>query len=141
MNQSSKLRPKQVMETVASEQQKGDLPVLPLQFMPANDFTTFRGEVAVDQGDFVYHFFVTAEVQAMPQGEKYWKEVFPTTLERAAKAYFHVDFPRLQATYVEELASWWFRAYGFGRVLGPQKMALRFFDDLDAALEAAIVSS
>ncbi len=108
--------------------------------MPVTDLTTFAAEVAVTEGDLVYHFYVTDEVNAGPDPKRYWLETFPAVLEQTAKNYFKADFPRLKAAYTEEKASWWLRAFGFGRVLEPHKMALRFCDELDAALDAATSS-
>lgn len=109
--------------------------------MPVTDLTTFAAEVAVTEGDLVYHFYATDEVNALPSPQQYWHELFPAVLERTAKEYFKADFPRLKAAYTEEKASWWLRAFGFGRVLDPHKMALRFCDVLDAALDAAMQST
>lgn len=134
------LTPRQVTSTVEGEQ-TAELPVLPIQFMPVKDLTTFAAEVAVTEGDFVYHFYVTAEVNAGPDPRKYWLELFPGVLEKTAKEYFKADFPRLKAAYTEEKASWWLRAFGFGLVLEPHKMALAFCDALDAALDSATSSS
>ena len=137
------LNPKQVqktIETVEHEQRSaeaGALPVLPLQFMPVLDLTTFAAEVAITDGDFIYHFFANDEINRGPDPKKYWLETFPAILEATAKAYFKADFPRLKAAYTEEQASWWLRAFGFGIVLQPHKMALGFCDALDAALDAA----
>ena len=134
------LTPKQVNSTVEGEQ-VAELPVLPIQFMPVKDLTTFAAEVAVTEGDFVYHFYVTDEVNKGPDPRAYWLELFPSVLEKTAQEYFKADFPRLKAAYTEEKASWWLRAFGFGLVLEPHKMALSFCDALDAALDAATSSS
>ena len=129
-------------QTVSSTiQNEPALPAVPIQFMPVDDLTTFRGEVAVLGADFVYHFFVNAEIQAMADPKKYWFETFPEVMSATAQSYFKSDHPRLVAAYTEEQASWWFRANGFGLVLGPQKLALGFCDALDAALDAALKTS
>lgn len=137
---NSSLSPERATSTMKAEQ-KTELPAIPIQFMPVADLTTFSAEVAVTEGDLVYHFYPTDEVQKMPGAAKYWKDVFPQVLEQTAKSYFNADFPRLKAAYTEEKASWWLRAYGFGLVLDPHKLALRFCDVLDEALDAAIASS
>ncbi len=118
----------------------GSMPALPIQFMKVTDLTTFAAEVAVSEGDFIYHFFVTDEVNARQDPKQYWLELFPTVLQAAAQDYFKADFPRLKAAYTEEQASWWLRAYGFGRVLDPHKLALKFCDALDKALDAALTA-
>lgn len=118
---------------------QGSMPALPIQFMPVTDFTTFSAEVAVSEGDFIYHFYATDEVNKGANPRQYWLELFPSILEKAAQEYFKATFPRLKAAYTEEKASWWLRAYGFGRVLDPHKLSLGFCDKLDAALESALV--
>jgi hypothetical protein len=140
MTNQATLSPNQVTSTVEGEQ-KGTLPVQAIQFMPVTDLTTFAAEVAVTEGDLVYHFFVTQEVNALPDARKYWLELFPEVLEKTAQEYFKADFPRLKAAYTEEQASWWLRAFGFGHVLDPHKLALSFCDALDAALDAATQNS
>lgn len=116
----------------------GDLPVLPLSFIPIDDYTTFRAEFAITEGDIVYHFFVTDEVQKLPNPKKYWFELFPQALSEVADKHFNATFPRLKAAYTEEQASWWMRAYGFGKVLDPHRFSYKFFDALDSALDAAM---
>jgi hypothetical protein len=134
------LSTKQVTETVEGEQ-TATLPVMAIQFIPVTDLTTFAAEVAITEGDFVYHFYVTDEVNAGADPKKYWLELFPEVLERTAKEYFKAEFPRLKAAYTEEKASWWLRAFGFGMVLDPHKLALSFCDVLDDALDKATQSS
>lgn len=120
------------MEAVIAD---GDLPVLPLSFIPIEDYTTYRAEFAITEGDIVFHFFVTEEVQKLPDPQKYWYEVFPNALAEVADAHFRVGFPRLRAAYTPEQASWWMRAGGFGKVLDPHRFSYKFFDALDAALD------
>jgi hypothetical protein len=115
---------------------EGTKPVQPIVFTPYTDFTTFSAEVAVKDGDLVFHFYVTDEVNKGPDPRKYWLELFPTVLEKTAKDYFKADFPQLKAAYTEEKASWWLEAKGFGMKLSPYTLAERFFDRLDAELEA-----
>jgi len=136
-NQPKELPPP---EATAKLQAEGDLPVLPLQFIPITEYTTFRAELAIADGDLIFHFYVTAEVNVRqaPTPLKYWMELFPAVLESMAKTYFNADFPRLKAAYTEEHASWWFRAFGFGHVLDPHKFAYDFLEKLDAALDEAI---
>jgi hypothetical protein len=125
-----------VTSTVASEQ-VAELPVLPLTFIPIKDYTTYAAELAVTEGDLVFHFYVTDEINALPDPHKYWLEIFPEVLERTAKEYFKAEFPRLKAAYTEEKASWWLRAFGFGLVLDPHKFSYQFLDALDRALDGA----
>lgn len=125
-------------EATARLEAEGDLPVLPLQFIPITEYTTFRAELAIADGDLIFHFYVTGEVNALREPKKYWLEFFPAVLEPVAKTYFNAEFPRLKAAYTEEQASWWFRAFGFGHVLEPHKFAYGFLEKLDAALDEAI---
>ena len=134
------LSPSQVTSQVESEQ-KGYMPLLPIAFIPILGFTTFSAELAVTEGDLVFHFYVTDEVNAGANPQKYWHELFPEVLQKTAQEYFKADYPRLKAAYTEEKASWWMRAFGFGLVLDPHKLAYRFFDALDVALDAAIASA
>jgi hypothetical protein len=140
MTMTTKLNPKQVSETVVQEQ-VAELPVLPIKFIPVRDLTTFDAEVAVVEGDLVYHFYVTQEVNDGPNPQRYWHDIFPAVLEKTAQEYFKASFPRLRAAYTEEKASWWMRCAGFGMLLEPQKMALAFCDVLDQALEREMQTS
>lgn len=140
MTQPATLNPNQVTSAVEGEQ-TGTLPVMPIQFIPVTDLTTFAAEVAITEGDFVYHFYVTPEVNAGTDPHKYWLETFPQILEQTAKEYFKAEFPRVRAAYTEEKASWWMRAFGFGMVLDPHKLALSFCDALDSALDKATQNS
>ena len=123
------------------------LPVLPLQFIKVEDLTTFAAEVAISDGDAIYHFYVTKEVNELPrwkdrtvsvQPRRYWAELFPELLEKTARQYFDCDEKRLKAAYTAEKASWWLRAKGAGHKLNPQGFALGFCDALDAALEGSM---
>ena len=147
------LTPKQVSRTVENEQ-KGVMPLLPLQFVRVDDLTTFAAEVAVTEGDAVYHFYATKEVNALPHWTTpegvvqlsltpvaYWTELFPAEMEKAAKLYFDADEKRLRAAYTAEKASWWLRAKGAGQRLDPQRFALGFCDVLDKALEASMLKA
>lgn len=142
MTNNPTLNASQVTSTVEAEQ-AAVLPVLALFFIPITEYTTFRAEMAITEGDIVFHFFPTDEVQALthPTPAKYWTEFFPAALERVAKAYFNADESRLKAAYTEELASWWLRGFGFGHVLEPQKFGYGFLDALDKALDGAITSA
>jgi hypothetical protein len=128
-------RASSAVEAVIAE---GDLPVLPISFIPIDDYTTFRAEFAIVGGDIVYHFYVTEEVQKLPDHKAYWFERFPEAMQSAADTHFKVGFPRLKAQYVPEMASWWMRAFGFGKVLDPHRFSFKFFDSLDALLDREI---
>jgi hypothetical protein len=116
------------------------LQTMAIQFIPNRDYTTFAAEVAVTEGDIVYHFYVTDEVNKLSSPHAYWHERFPQALEKVAQEYFKAKFPRLKAAYTEEQASWWLRAFGFGRVLHPHRLARGLFDALDKELDSAFAA-
>jgi hypothetical protein len=128
-------------QTQIESEAKNALPVLPLHFIEVRDYTTFALEFAITEGDIVFHFYVTDEVNASPDPTHYWKEVFPNTLSVCVESYFKATYPRIKAAYTEEKASWWMRAYGFGLVLDPHNFVYKFLDELDAALDGAVNSS
>jgi hypothetical protein len=90
----------------------------------------------VTEGDLVFHFFLVDKAGAHGTG-KYWEAVFPACLEFVAKETFKSGYPRLQAKHMNDFGidSWWFRAFGFGQVLDPHKLAYKFLDALDLALD------
>jgi hypothetical protein len=127
-------------------QGNSSMPVLSLHFIEVPDYTTFHAKFAIDNGDIVFQFFLSPELKSWsaPSQKKFWGEVFPACLEATAKAHFNADYPRLKAQHIYEpdmeLNSWWFRAYGFGLLLDPHKLSLKFLELLDGALDAAIKS-
>lgn len=118
------------------------IPAVPIQFIPITEYTTFRAEMAIVDGDLVFHFYITEEAneRATPAPHKYWLVMFPVVLSKTAEKYFNAEFPRLKAAYTEEQKSWWMRAFGFGQVLDPHKMGYGFLAALDTALDEAITS-
>jgi hypothetical protein len=137
MTTPTSLTPKQVSKTVEDEQ-TAEMPVLPIHFIRLEDYTTYVAELAVTEGDLVFHFYVTDEVNALPDAKTYWLESFPQILEATSKAYFKAEWPRLKAAYTEEKASWWMRAFGFGHLLEAHKFAYAFLDELDRALDTVM---
>jgi len=140
--------PRPATEEIVREQHKNH-EVLPLTFIPINDYTTFRAEFAITDGDIVFHFFKTPEVEKLgdpARVRQYWGDVFASVLEPVAKTIFNADVPRLKAQHIFDedapysrqhpLDSWWFRAYGFGHLLDPHAIAYRFAEALDASLDA-----
>lgn len=115
---------------------ENDQAVLPVAFIKV-PYTTFLAEFAIVDGDLVFHFFLSPEVQAHRDAKVYWDSIFPAFLDPVAKEVFKADFPRLKAAKVAEfeIDSWWLRAFGFGYVLDPHKLAYRFLDALDLALD------
>lgn len=133
---ANQVHPEQATAQLA-EQGAGSLPVQAIHFQKVDGYTTFNVEYAVSEGDLIFHFYVTAEIQKLKSPQDYWYKLFPSVLDVIARDHFKVEFPRLKAAYTEEKASWWMRAFGFGGVLEPHKLAHGFFDKLDAALEEA----
>lgn len=113
----------------------GDMSTEAPDFMAVNSFTTFRAEYANLMGDFVFHFFVNDEVNQLADPWAYWKGRFPQVLERVAKEYFAIGYPRLRAAYSDEMASWWLRADGFDHLIDPDEFCRRFLERLDAELD------
>lgn len=100
---------------------------------------SFRYEWDVIGNDIVIHFFLpkhakTTEPRAQEEWMKYWLKRFPTKVDPVAKRHFEAGPPRLQVKYTEEVASWWFKAQGFGHLIDPGKFLEEFFDLLDASL-------
>ena len=124
-------------------EQEGDvLPVQPLQFVQVDDYTTFRAEFAITEGDIVFHFFKTAEVEAHPPAYQklYWEDIFAQVLDPVARKIFKADEKRLRAQHIDDqelgIDSWWLRALQYGHLLDPDKLAFEFLDALDEGLEA-----
>lgn len=115
--------------------------MLPIRFQVVDSYTTFAAEYAVSDGDIIFHFYPTLEVQKLAEPKKYWLEKFPETLDRVAQEHFQAQFPRLKAAYTEEKASWWMRAFGFGMVLEPHQLTHNFFDKLDQTLDLDLKGS
>ena len=112
-----------------------------LQFTKVDDYTTFWAEYGVkDEDNLVFHFFVTEEVNQMPDPWKYWKDTFPRVLQEVAVPFFKSGPPALRAAYTEELASWWLQADGAaGKVLDADHFAKKFLQELDKGLDDALV--
>jgi hypothetical protein len=127
--------PSQAAQQLSKENQ---LPVIGIRFQLVEAYTTFTVEYAISEGDIIFHFYPTLEVQKLANPAEYWHKGFPEILDRIARAHFEAEFPKLKAAYTEEKASWWMRAFGFGMVLEPHKLVHNFFDKLDEALEPSI---
>jgi len=115
---------------------EGDQTVAPLAFIKS-EYTTFRAEFAIVDGDLVFHFFLSPEAEKKTDVRKYWDQFFPAVLDPVAREVFKAEYPKLKAAKVADfnIDSWWLRAYGFGYVLDPHRLAYRFLDALDAGLE------
>lgn len=133
----------------------------PKRLTPINDFTTFRAEFIVEDGDIMFHFFLAPEVQAKvdelagvparlaafdTKVRHYWLDSFPRSLDVVARSFFNADKDRLEASYVEncaeiEIKSWWLLAKGFANEgLSPELRAKAFCEQLDQALDALKVN-
>ena len=102
----------------------------------------FAAEYCVQGHDVVIHFFLPKHAEphlATPEGREkwmlYWLQRFPAKLDEIARSYFDAESPRLVAKYTEELASWWFKAQGFGDVINPDLLVQKFYERLDEALQ------
>ncbi len=110
-------------------------------FKQLNDYKSFKAEYAVINGDLVLHFFLPKHAQLnSPEARQawmsYWLTNFPEKLDSEAQIYFESTYPRLMAKYTSEVASWWFKAQGFGDVLDAGAFVAKFLDQLDASLQA-----
>lgn len=103
---------------------------------------SFKAQWDIINDDIVVHFFLPAQAEQHLKNAdgraawmKYWMEKFPEKLDSVAKGHFDADYPRLQAKYTEEMASWWLKAQGFSKLINPQKFMEKFFGLLDTALQ------
>jgi hypothetical protein len=114
------------------------------------DFTkeslySFVAEHALIEDNLIIHFFVPAHAKPHIKGDNnpaerqwmdYWLKKFPVVLDTVARRYFDAEYPRLQAKYTPEVASWWFKAQGYGKLISPSKFIHQFLVELDDALKA-----
>lgn len=127
------------MKHNVSEQDKSTLSGLsgkacgiePIRFVQVGAYTTFSAEYAMEEGDFILHFFLPPELKS----PLYWASLFPQVLDTVARAHFQAGPPRLRAAYTEEVNSWWLRANGYDTVLNKDEYIIRFLDKLDEALD------
>ncbi|RPH40307.1 MAG: hypothetical protein EHM87_22445 [Burkholderiales bacterium] len=110
--------------------------VLPLDFVEVKDYTTFLAEYTMKGQDFVFHFFRSPE---RAKDFSYWLKVFPVALERVAVEHFQAGYPRVSATYVDDMESWWLGAKGFGTLLDKDGFAHKFLEKLDQMLDTLTV--
>lgn len=135
MNDSTDVRGADVPDVISKEPTQ--LGVDAPQFVINEKYSSFRAEVAVLEGDFVFHFY-------LPKGgvkdyTYYWEDLFPTCLDFVARDYFKVSYPRIKAMHIKELGidSWWMRAYGFvDSTLNPDAFVEKFYQKLHSALES-----
>lgn len=101
---------------------------------------SFKAEWDVLGSDIVIHFFLPKHARindprAQEAWMEYWLKRFPLKIDSVAQQHFEAGPPRLQVKYTEEVASWWFKAQGFGHLIDPGKFLDVFFDLLDASLK------
>lgn len=109
------------------------------KFTPMN-FRSFKAEFATINDDIVLHFFLPKHATIdSPESRQawmgYWLKTFPAKLDTIAQEYFEAGYPRLMAKYTDEVASWWFKAQGFGVVLDTEAFVRGFLGKLDEALQ------
>jgi hypothetical protein len=113
-------------------------------------YTYFTARHGVVAGDLVIQFFLPkVAVEAAKKGdatsqrkwESFWLETFRDQLSPVAKSYFHAEYPHLVAKYTEEVASWWFRARGYGDSVAPMALAEGFELRLNEALALALTTA
>jgi hypothetical protein len=103
-------------------------------FHQVPDYTTYRAEWTILDGDFVIHFF-RPEPDDRGFARQYWTGQFPQDLSDTAEQYFRATKPRIFAQYVPELESWYMRARGFASCLDPEGFIGEFFRQLDQRLD------
>lgn len=123
----------------------GNIPDAVIKFTEVKGFTTFLAEYAVQDGSYIVHFFPPRERYVSTGGGKMqvhgeflvkWQRTFPKVLSPTAENYFGASQPRLQAAYTAEMFSWWLKAAGFAERLDPDGYIMKFFEELDSALDA-----
>lgn len=116
-----------------------------IKFTPVKDFTTFLAEYSVVDGSYVVHFFPPREryvsngqgkMQVHGEFLVKWQRTFPGVLSPTAERYFGASQPRLQAAYTAEMFSWWLKCAGFAERFDPDTYIMKFFEELDQALDA-----
>jgi len=112
-------------------------------FFKQLDYNFFRVEHRMEtdrQGvqNLVVHFFLptTVDPDKAHGLRNWWLVDFPKALDVTARTYFEADAPRLVAKYTKEVASWWFKARGYGHLLDPDEFLHAFFVQLDDTLLA-----
>jgi hypothetical protein len=110
------------------------------KFTQLDGYHGFKAEYAIIRGDIVLHFFLPKHAQVnSPEARQawmsYWLKDFPAKLDPVAQEYFEANHPRLMAKYTSEVASWWFKAQGFGEVLDVGEFVGGFLKKLDEALQ------
>ena len=109
------------------------------EFKDSNRYS-FKAKWAVISEDIQIQFFLpkhanTDTPRAAEAWQEYWLKKFAAKLDATARKYFDADAPRLLAKYTPELASWWFKAQGFGHMLDVSGYVECFLYLLDATLK------
>jgi hypothetical protein len=136
-----------------------DAGVEAVKYCPLIQFPFFSAEFAlVDQPrKLSFHFFLTAKQWEVVEKynddtlrpverhsyaaqysavSRFWKETFPTCMDKVAQEYFRDTAPNLKAAYTEELNSWWLSVSDVdNRSLFPSLLADDFLKRLSGSLE------
>lgn len=99
----------------------------------------YTAEYTPDGQNIVVHFFLPEVVRhggvpQLSQVEHWWLNDFGLALSSSAEEFFCATLPRLQAKYTAEVASWWFKAQGYGHLLDRTAFVEKFLDCLDKKL-------
>lgn len=140
----AEVRQDQALELIATAPMLGGVKDAVIDFKKVEGYTTFLAEYAFTDGDIVVHFFPPREAyifhndrhRLSEESLLLWQRKFPQVLSPTAEEFFQATAPVLKAAYTAEMFSWWFKAAGFANRLEPEAYLLRFFDRLDAALDA-----
>ncbi len=114
-----------------------------LTFTPVS-FRYFTAEHTLNDRAVIIHFFVSDKLKAawdIKQLEYWWLNTFAATLSVVAKEHFKADAPRIVAKYTPEVASWWFKAQGYGHLLDLAAYLDAFFLRLDDTLHDALLAA
>jgi hypothetical protein len=124
------------------------IPVEPQLFTRVGEYTTFYCEYTSKGMDIHFHFFTAPEHVDVA----YWKNIFPVCLDKVAREHFGFEYPRLQASFVEDVlrvgsdpqkdppeTSWWMIVQQLS-VPDPDALIAKFLEKLDQALESSIAT-
>lgn len=104
------------------------------KFTKVTGYTNFLAEYALVGDNIVVHFFATPERPWSEHG--YWRKIFPEALNSQGQLHFQATKPRLRAMLTEEMRSWWFEAKNYAHIIDLDAYMLKFFDRLDAQIDA-----
>lgn len=123
-----------------------------LVFTSVSSYTTFYAEYAIDNGNLIFHFFRSPELEKLNKKNRHWEDTFPVHLDQVARDFFKMDYPRLRATLVDNVlradadekeegeSSWWLKANGVANTPDPSGLAELFISKLDQSLDTVKVT-